>query len=290
MAQAKVIPICTETHRKLESIRKDYKENLERIRPDLKDYHEAAFDKFVFQFHSTLSKVLEIESNLTLDELIDQVKALSSRIYLLNKNIKEKEDELLKLKDKKVFALVRKEIKDLNKEKEYFAAIERNVSKNNLVMTLQEIAAGINRMGFSGEKTQKEDAAYVMTKTDQCMEKLTEVDCEQLTGMDYVKQRIKKHLDRISKEKKKAKPKKKEEHKAISLPLKLNQDEKDYIKSKVGEDYYNRYALIIIGIIEGLKDNFSLGAVADSLKKQGWPPEYVKPSMDAVKEVLQKRL
>ena len=71
--------------------------------------------------------------------------------------------------------------------------------------------------------------------------------------------------------------------------VKFTVEEKAYIMSRVGESYYNHYCMIIIGIVEGLKENFSLGAVAESLKKQGWPPEYIKPAMNAIKEVLQKR-
>ena len=106
-----------EIKKKLETIREDYLENISRIKPDLENYHEAAFNKFMYQFHKTMSDILKLNKNLTIDELGEYMSNLSSIIYSINKEIQEKENNLLTEKDKKKFLELQKQIKERKDEK-----------------------------------------------------------------------------------------------------------------------------------------------------------------------------
>lgn len=274
-----------EAVKSLKSLRRQYIIDINRIKADLKDYHKAAFEKFVFLFHKTITDILRVQSNLTIDELIDSMKSLTSAIYQISKDIKKKEDELLQIKDKKAFQHLRKEIQQLHIDKRYMVLVEKNISKHNLVFLFEDISERINKMGFSGEKTEREEAAAVISKSDQFILGLTAVEEQDLGMMSMIMNKLFTSSKSTS-GKSKGRP-------AKEPSLQLSSQEKEYIKNYVkfraGPNHYDQYSTRIITYIEHLEDGRNLDSVADIFKKNGWPPQFVEPTINSIKRVLQHR-
>lgn len=252
-------------------LRKDFLENVSRIKPDIAKYHEVAFSKFVYQFHASISQILRTDKNLTLDEIVEELKNLSSMVYWINKNIKSKEDQILGENDKKRFNEIKKEIDSLSEEKEYYATLEKNIAKNSLIFQLKDIADTINKLGFSGQQFTKEEASQLIDNSIDFIKKITTIqeqnkDNNMLSGlMSKIKTK-----EKTTEKEDSSIPDTKVERAILPDNFHLKEEEKEYLKSQVGEEYYNQYVKPVIEFIEIMKGKHTIGEIEKIYKEKYW--------------------
>jgi len=266
----------------LDSIRSDYLESMKKIRQDLEENHQRVLENFIFHFHKALTRVLLTSSNLTLEEIQENYSQLSSRIYDYKKRIKDKEDALLGEKDKKSFAQLKKEIGELKNEKAYFTVVEQNIASNSLLKSLDDIIRKIEHLRFSGDQVWKDNVIDLVARADQLIMVLTTIKPEQI-GLVAVL------MSKLFRKSGKAKPVPvTEEHKQIRLTDQEKEYIKEYVKFRAGEGHYEKYSQAIIAYIERLEHGH-LEKMENQLVAKGWKKEYIEPTMNSIREVLQKR-
>jgi len=159
----------------LNQLKKEYTDSILPLRADIDNYPIVAFHKFSYLLHSMLSKILKVESMHTTSELIDYIESLDSKNYALNKEVEAKENQLLSETNKEKFFLLKTELEKVIHEKNFYAVIEKNVVKNNLIVELRIFSDTLDEMEFSGEPIGKDDVRKMFSKSDQYMKMLTDI-------------------------------------------------------------------------------------------------------------------
>lgn len=290
-----------------EKNRDNYLKKIEDIESGNNNNPTAKFHKFAYLFHDSVGSFLKVRESSTMDELVDEIKDLSSKNYSLTKKIKDKEDMLLNEKDKEKFNKINNELKILYYDKDYFSALENNICKHALVSELKEIVDLLNWMEYSGDEITEDDLRKVLRKSTRLVRSISEKQKDISRDKDdYVVDKLK--IDKNKKddlpppkkkdvqenstepEKKESELKNNQKPEAKPVIKNLFPEEKEFIKKKVGEKYFSSYFVPIISFMEKFTEGYEkLPFIKESLIKNKWPEKHVEYVVSLIKLVIDHR-